>query len=600
MYSRSIVCITLLIPVMCGCSSGDDGTATPPPGSGADASSDVVVDTSAETAADAPSDGNLADVACFPQTCATLEADCGTALDGCGGTIECGSCDEGEVCGADGPNRCGAGKCEPKSCEAAGAECGWTSDGCSGVLNCGGCPPPSVCEGKGTPNQCECISATCAEAGAECGTVPDGCGGVIECGECEGGETCGGGGPNECGTAPCSPKSCAQLAASCGYISDGCATAIDCGSCEEPNTCGGGGVANECGCLAKSCAQLGASCGMLDTGCGLEDCGTCTAPDTCGGGGVANVCGCACSRPHAITTCEAGVCEIIGCSAGWGDCNGSSNDGCESNFSSDVNHCGACGNGCYFPHASGSCNGQCSMGACEPYYADCDSSAANGCETQTGTDPANCGYCGNVCSLPNASHQACSAGTCMVAGCSIGWGDCDGYGYNGCEISLTTASDCGGCGVTCGDGESCVNGVCRCGSGWGCGATQYCHAGGCYDLPTMTWTPICMDLGVDHAAPDYTFDFKIYGRPGATAQKYNRHVSCSQPAYAAETYVIGPMGWYGETFESGAVGCIETTGLWETWVVVDGHETNHVFATFYSSSCSGAATCNQAASYCWQ
>ncbi|HEY0092718.1 MAG TPA: hypothetical protein VGB96_00270, partial [Archangium sp.] len=44
---------------------------------------------------------------CVPQTCHTLMATCGEYPDGCGGTLQCGSCAEGEVCGAILPRTCG-------------------------------------------------------------------------------------------------------------------------------------------------------------------------------------------------------------------------------------------------------------------------------------------------------------------------------------------------------------------------------------------------------------------------------------------------------------------------------------------------------------
>jgi hypothetical protein len=144
-----------------------------------------------------------------------------------------------------------------------------------------------------------------------------------------------------------------------------------------------------------------------------------------------------------------------------------------------------------------------------------------------------------------------------------GFDDCDGVDANGCE--------CGG----------------------------YCHAGACYDFPSMTWSPTCMNGGVDHLAPDYLYEYRIYGRPGATYQKYNRYLSCGEPAHAAETGEIGASGWVGDTLETSAVGCFETLGEWETWATVDGYETNHVLVTFYSTLCQGASSCSQAKSYCW-
>jgi Carboxypeptidase regulatory-like domain len=45
--------------------------------------------------------------ACVPTTCAAHAWNCGTAPDGCGGTLICGTCPSGLTCGGDGiPNRC--------------------------------------------------------------------------------------------------------------------------------------------------------------------------------------------------------------------------------------------------------------------------------------------------------------------------------------------------------------------------------------------------------------------------------------------------------------------------------------------------------------
>jgi hypothetical protein len=45
-------------------------------------------------------------------------------------------------------------------------------------------------------------------------------------------------------------------------------------------------------CTPTTCSALGKNCGSVADGCGgTLSCGTCTSPQTCGGGGVANVCG---------------------------------------------------------------------------------------------------------------------------------------------------------------------------------------------------------------------------------------------------------------------------------------------------------------------
>ncbi len=77
------------------------------------------------------------------------------------------------------------------------------------------------------------------------------------------------------------------------------------------------------------------------------------------------------------------------------------------------------------------------------------------------TDAKNCGACGNVCSLANATAY-CSSGLCWVESCSFGWADCDGVYWNGCEISLLTdAKNCGRCSSACSGGTACSGGQCK-------------------------------------------------------------------------------------------------------------------------------------------
>lgn len=266
----------------------------------------------------------------------------------------------------------------------------------------------------------------------------------------------------------CTPKTCLQLGVGCGSVDDGCGTTIDCGSCAAPETCGGGGVENQCGCTAKSCAQLGVNCGSVDTGCGPVACGDCTAPETCGGAGVENQCGCVCSLPNAQTSCSAGACQIDACDGGWADCDGNAENGCETAIDADVDNCGACGNTCSFPHATGvACDaGVCIMGGCEAGFADCDGVASNGCEANLAADPNNCQQCGNVCPAAGGT-PVCVFGACSVSACSPGLGDCSAT-EPGCETDLlTSTSHCGFCGNECSYPRAsgiCDQGVCELGA----------------------------------------------------------------------------------------------------------------------------------------
>ena len=94
---------------------------------------------------------------CTPTTCAAAEKNCGAIPDGCGGTLQCGSCPSGQTCGGGGAaNVCGGGACVPATCAAAGATCGQISDGCGGTLQCGTCSPGQTC-GAAAANVCGAV-----------------------------------------------------------------------------------------------------------------------------------------------------------------------------------------------------------------------------------------------------------------------------------------------------------------------------------------------------------------------------------------------------------------------------------------------------------
>lgn len=69
--------------------------------------------------------------------------------------------------------------CTPTTCAAQGKSCGALADGCGGTLQCGSCAEPKTCGGGGKPGVCGCTRATCAAG--ECGQRPDGCGGMLTC-----------------------------------------------------------------------------------------------------------------------------------------------------------------------------------------------------------------------------------------------------------------------------------------------------------------------------------------------------------------------------------------------------------------------------------
>lgn len=98
------------------------------------------------------------------------------------------------------------------------------------------------------------------------------------------------------------------------------------------------------------------------------------------------------------------------CSCGWADCNGSITDGCEVRLDTNPADCGECGNACSLFRSGPICRrGMCVIGACETGWEDCDRNPATGCESRLASDVNNCGFCHNVCN----PRWWCRDGRCL-------------------------------------------------------------------------------------------------------------------------------------------------------------------------------------------
>ncbi|HEX4449198.1 MAG TPA: hypothetical protein VH044_20810, partial [Polyangiaceae bacterium] len=288
---------------------------------------------------------------------------------------------------------------------------------------------------------------------------------VLNCGACG----------NACDVSRSLGAACVNGA--CTYT--GCASDwLDCDQtppnikgCESSKT-----ALDSCGACGNDCdseQSLGASCAVSDAGAitcqyggcqpGFADCDQ-SPPDVngcetslstaanCGG------CGRACDTKNSQTpTCDGTTCNYGGCNAGHQDCNSTPPDldGCETTVASAT--CDACGQPCDTSHSQGaSCDmssgATCKYTGCNSGYADCSKTSpdTDGCETSV-TTATNCGACGRGCDTSSSNGASCSGGNCQYTGCHQGRANCDtsNHDTNGCESSLGSTSTCGSCGAAC-------------------------------------------------------------------------------------------------------------------------------------------------------
>ncbi len=443
---------------------------------------------------------------CTVATCDEDFGDCsGGASDGCESNLQndpehCGSCDT--KCG---PSQgCQAGQCVLMCPDGKGDCNNNPADGCETdfgtTLNCAFCA--DVCDPANAAGACEagkCVVQNCQNGFGDCDDVAaNGCeadlnNSAMTCGTCN--NACPNG-PN--GTTVCNGGTCA-INCNAGFgncdniVANGCeadteTSAQNCGGCNQPcSPANGTGVCTGGACGIMMCTGAFADCNMnVGDGCEINKN---TSAQNCG------MCGNACSFPNALATCNGGACALGACNAGFGNCDGMAANGCELPTLTDVNNCGTCGNVCPAgANGTAACvNGTCGL-ACAAGFGDCDNNVANGCETDTSTSVASCGACGRACSGAGVASRSCNNGLCDST-CDLGFGNCTQPAApaadNGCEVNTASGgagtpgkANCGGCGNNCatqgggGDGYECDQpgggGQQYC----GCSSNQECSDGG--------------------------------------------------------------------------------------------------------------------------
>ena len=97
---------------------------------------------------------------------------CGTASNGCGGTVQCtDTCATGDKCYPN--NAC----CTPNAQACQGKTCGSVSDGCNDMVSCGTCAAGEQC----TNDNCvactlpDCTTIPCGNSVTVCGEVVVSC-----------------------------------------------------------------------------------------------------------------------------------------------------------------------------------------------------------------------------------------------------------------------------------------------------------------------------------------------------------------------------------------------------------------------------------------
>lgn len=115
------------------------------------------------------------------------------------------------------------------------------------------------------------------------------------------------------------------------------------------------------------------------------------------------------------------------------------------------------------PNATMACDmdGKCAIGSCQAQHADCNHDAADGCETDTGSDVSSCSACGSACPKPTNASATCSLGTCGFA-CSAGFAmlgtQCASFG-GAYAVSDPGCPSCASANV--------IGGTCGCPAGFG-------------------------------------------------------------------------------------------------------------------------------------
>jgi hypothetical protein len=311
-----------------------------------------------------------------------------------------------------------------ESCNGVDDDCnGFVDDNITGLgATCTtGCPTPNACVTQGN-----CTTAV--------STQTNGCYGA-----------CANDGRTACsaGKSVCNHVSAASTE-TCNGVDDNCDGRIDEGfnTQTDVNNCGGCGIV---------CALPGAVAACVGGLCVVNNCTSGRADvDKNPANGCEYVCPVFPTQPETCNGKDDNCNGII--DDNTTDASGPCSDNCPNGKCQ-----GICTTGTYTCISGAKVcqgGGGAQLEVCNGKDDNCNGQTDEGFNTQT--DPLNCGGCGKVCNLPNTSVNACTAGVCTVGQCDPGFANNDGNATNGCEYTCpvypTRSEICNGVDDNC-DGK---------------------------------------------------------------------------------------------------------------------------------------------------